>query len=99
MTIRTAIAAGALLAAVASASAFAQGSMSTMSKADMDKMAACKAMTKDAMMKDAKCVSLSKMQSGGMKSDSTTNKGSMGAATPMAGPQSKDKMGPMAPSK
>ena len=66
MTLRNTIAVCALISGIAAGSAFAADAPK-MSKADMDKMTACKAMTMDAMKKDAGCMAMAKMHPDMMK--------------------------------
>ena len=65
MTFRNTLAVCVLISGIAAGSAFAADAK--MSKADMDKMTACKAMTMDAMKKDAGCMAMSKMHPDRMK--------------------------------
>ena len=72
-----ALALGAASLAGAAAAQAPMGKMEPMTKTQQDKMAACKKMTHDAMMKDADCVKLSKMHDDGMKKDSMSKGGAM----------------------
>ncbi len=79
MNVRLTLAACALLSSLAAGSAtFA--ATAPMSKMDMDKMTACKAMTMDMMKKDAKCMEMMKMHPDMMKS--TGAMAPKGAMTP-----------------